>query len=72
MTKTFDRFLRAFSDEELVAFAQDRSRAHPPYWKVLRLALLIEADRRGLRMEVEEAEDAHSSASETGARLGMA
>ena len=52
MTKSFERFLHAFSDDELVAFAQDRSLAQPPYWKVMRLALRIEATRRGLALDV--------------------
>ena len=51
MTKTFERFLRSFSDEELVSFAQERSRIRPPYWRFLQGALRIEADRRGLRYE---------------------
>ena len=51
MTKTFEQFLRSFSDDELLAFAQERSRVRPPYWKVMRLALRIEADRRGLDRE---------------------
>ena len=51
MTKSFERFLRSFSDDELVAFAQDRRQAQPPYWKVMRLALRIEATRRGLALD---------------------
>jgi hypothetical protein len=51
MTKTFERFLRSFSDDELIAFAQERHLVQPPYWKVLRVALRIEADRRGLRLD---------------------
>jgi|GEM_PF-6189563 len=51
MTKTFERFLRSFSDDELAAFAQERSRIRPPYWKVLQLALRIEATRRGLTLD---------------------
>ena len=51
MTKTFERFLRSFSDEELAAFARDRGRIQPPYWKVMQLALRIEASRRGLRLD---------------------
>ena len=51
MTKTFERFLRSFSDEELAAFARDREQAQPPYWKVMRLALRIEATRRGLSLD---------------------
>jgi hypothetical protein len=56
MTKTFERFLRSFTDDELTAFAQDRGRARPPYWKLLRLALLVEADRRQLRFDGATAE----------------
>ena len=51
MTKTFERFLRSFTDDELIAFAQDRRRARPPYWKVMRLALQVEATRRQLRLD---------------------
>ena len=51
MTKTFERFLRTFTDEELIVFAEERSRVHPPYWRVMQLALRIEADRRGLRVD---------------------
>ena len=51
MTKTFERFLRSFSDEELVSFAQERSRVRPPYWRFLQVALRIESDRRGLIYE---------------------
>ena len=53
MTKTFERFLRAFSDDELAAFAQDRAEARPPYWKTMQLALRIEASRRGLLLDNE-------------------
>ena len=53
MTETFERFLRSFSDDELAAFARDRVRARPPHWKLLRLALSIESERRGLRLEEE-------------------
>jgi len=53
MTKTFERFLRSFSDEELVRFAQERAAALPPYWRAMRLALRIESDRRGLSFEDE-------------------
>ncbi|MEX1296054.1 MAG: hypothetical protein AB1Z67_07775 [Candidatus Limnocylindrales bacterium] len=56
MTKTFERFLRSFSDEELVAFAGDRGRQQPPYWKAMRLALRIEATRRRLRLDEDVAE----------------
>ena len=51
MTKTFERFLRAFSDDDLTAFARDRSEKQPPYWRVMEVALRIELDRRGLRLE---------------------
>ena len=53
MTKTFERFLRSFSDEELVAFAHDRGRVGPPYWRVMRLALQVEATRRDLRHDTD-------------------
>jgi len=56
MTKTFERFLRSFSDDDLVAFARDRGRARPPYWRVMRTALRIEASRRGLRLEGDPSE----------------
>ncbi len=72
MTKTFERFLRSFSDEELAAFARDRGRARPPYWKVMRLALQVEADRRHLRFEEDIAELITSSAAEPEARTGTA
>jgi hypothetical protein len=49
MTRTFERFLRSFSDEDLEAFAQDRQEKRPPYWRAMRVALRIEFDRRGLR-----------------------
>jgi hypothetical protein len=51
MTRTFERFLRSFSDEELSAFARERSAVRPPYWKLMRVALRIETDRRGLRRD---------------------
>jgi len=69
VTKTFERFLRSFSDEELVAFAQDRGRAQPPYWKVMRLALKVEASRRGLQNEQDPAEPLGATA-EPEARTG--
>mgnify|MGYP001815792258 CR=1 FL=1 len=56
MTKTFERFLHSFSDDQLIAFAQDRGRVRPPYWKVLRLALEVEANRRQLRLDADDAE----------------
>ena len=51
MTKTFERFLRSFSDEELVRFAAERSLVRPPYWRMLHLALQGERARRGLDVE---------------------
>jgi hypothetical protein len=51
MTKTFERFLRSFSDEELASFARERSHIRPPYWRSLQVALRIESDRRGLSYE---------------------
>jgi hypothetical protein len=51
MTKTFERFLRSFTDDELAAFVQDRAEARPPYWKTMQLALRIEASRRGLLLD---------------------
>ncbi len=51
MTRTFERFLRSFSDEELVRFAAERSLVRPPYWRMLRLALQVEMARRGLDVE---------------------
>ena len=53
MTKTFERFLRSLSDEELTAFARDRARVRPPYWRTLRIALRVESYRRGLRLDDE-------------------
>jgi hypothetical protein len=55
MTKTFEHFLRSFDDDELVSFAQTRAALHPPYWRVMRLALRVEADRRGIRLDHESA-----------------
>jgi len=72
MTKTFERFLHSFSDEELTAFAQDRRSVQPPYWKVMRLALHIEAGRRGLRFDEDLAETIPSTTSEPEARAGTA
>ena len=51
MTKTFERFLRSFSDEDLEVFARERGAVSPPYWRALRTALRIELDRRGLRSD---------------------
>ena len=64
MTSTFERFLRSFTDEELTTFAQERARVRPPYWNLLRTALRIESDRRGLRPDEvlpEEASDRPNS-----------
>lgn len=72
MTKTFERFLRSFSDEELIAFAQDRSRVSPPYWKVMRLALRIEAGRRDLRFDEDIIEAIGEITAEPEARTGTA
>ncbi len=72
MTKTFERFLRSFSDEELTAFAHDRGRVQPPYWKVMRLALQVEAGRRGLRFDEDIAEPVGDTTSEPKARTGTA
>jgi hypothetical protein len=72
MTKTFERFLRSFSDEELAAFAQDRGRVQPPYWKVMRLALQVEATRRELRLVQDVAEDMADTTSEPEPRTGTA
>lgn len=51
MTQAFERFLRSFSDEELQRFARERGEARPPYWRAMRLALAIEAHRRGLALD---------------------
>ncbi len=72
MTKTFERFLHAFTDEELVAFARERSGVQPPYWKTMRLALRIEAERRGLALEGELGEAALVPASGHRAHAGTA
>ncbi len=72
MTKTFERFLRSFSDDELMSFAQDRARVGPPYWKVMRLALRIEATRRGLRLDEVPAELAAAAPTEPDTRTGTA
>ena len=68
MTKTFERFLRSFSDEELTRFAQERSGLNPPYWRVMSLALQIEADRRGLSLEADLAGSLVANDSEPSAR----
>ncbi len=72
MTKTFERFLRSFSDEELIAFARDRGRVGPPYWKVMRLALRIEAGRRDLRFDEETIKAIGEITAEPEARTGTA
>ena len=51
MTRTFERFLRSFNDEDLKAFAHERATLRPPYWQAMQLALRIEAGRRGLRLD---------------------
>lgn len=51
MTKTFERFLRSLSDEDLLRFAEARRAVEPPYWRVMRLALAIETGRRGLEVD---------------------
>ena len=72
MTKTFERFLRSFSDDELTEFAQDRARVRPPYWRAMQLALRIEVDRRGLRFDKELLGPATGPAAEGEARTGTA
>lgn len=72
MTKAFERFLRSFSDEELIAFAQERSQIRPPYWKVMRLALRIEASRRDLRFDEDIAELIGETTAEPETRTGTA
>jgi hypothetical protein len=72
MTKTFERFLRSFSDEELVAFAGERSRLQPPYWRALMLALRIEAGRRGLHLENELPPPTPATGTPTATRTGTA
>ncbi len=68
MTKTFERFLRSFSDEELTRFAQEREAVRPPYWRVMRLALQIELSRRSLTVPTELPGSVVSSDPETPAR----
>jgi len=51
MTKTFERFLRSLSDEDLLRFAEERRAVEPPYWRVMRVALAIETGRRGLEVD---------------------
>jgi hypothetical protein len=72
MTRTFERFLRSFSDDELIAFARERSNVGAPYWKVMRLAIRIEADRRGLGHDKDLADAISSTASGPRARAGSA
>ena len=72
MTKTFERFLRSFTDEEFTAFAQDRARVRPPYWKVMQVALRIESDRRGLRFDDELLELVANQSATEEARTGTA
>ena len=71
VTKTFERFLRSFSDDELTAFARERGSVQPPYWKVMRLALRVEASRRGLRLD-EDLAEAATTTSGPRARTGTA
>ena len=72
MTKAFERFLRSFSDDELAAFARDRATVRPPYWKLMRVALRIEAGRRGLRLEDDVRSQLEGDAPTTGVRSGTA
>ena len=72
MTKTFERFLHAFTDEELIAFALERGTVQPPYWKTMQLALRIEADRRALHLDGELAEAAVIPAPGRSAHVGTA
>ena len=72
MTKTFERFLRSFSDEDLASFVRDRGRVRPPYWKAMRLALQVEAARRDLRFDQELDELLVETAEEPDARSGTA
>lgn len=72
MTKTFERFLHAFTDEELIAFAQERGRVQPPYWRTMQLALRIEADRRGLHLDGGLAKVTMTPVSERSAHVGTA
>jgi hypothetical protein len=53
MTKTFERFLRSFSDEDLRAFTLERGKQRPPYWRTMQVALRIERDRRGMQADDE-------------------
>jgi hypothetical protein len=69
MTRTFERFLRAFDDDELARFARERAVVRPPYWRALQLALQVEADRRGLRVLLDDGSPAAGElAGEVGAR----
>ncbi len=72
MTKTFERFLRSFSDEELTRFAQEREAVRPPYWRVMRLALQIELSRRSLALPAELPGPVVSSDPKTPARSVIA
>ena len=71
MTRTFERFLRAFDDDELVLFARERAKARPPYWRALQIALRVEADRRGIRLD-HESTSATVPSDESGARRQQA
>jgi hypothetical protein len=61
MTKTFERFLRSFSDEDLRAFTLERGKQRPPYWRTMQVALRIERDRRGMQPDGEWAPAAPGS-----------
>lgn len=62
MSKTFERFLRSFSDEELILFAHERAVAQPPYWRMLHSALRLEMSKRGLDPEAERLGEVVSTA----------
>ena len=72
MTRAFQRFLRAFSDDELAAFARERAAVHPPYWTVMHVALRIEAGRRGLRLDDDLPASAQHEPAIEDARTGTA
>lgn len=72
MTKTFERFLRSFTDDQLIAFAQARSEAQPPYWRVLQFALRLEADRRGMALDPELTGATSDTSAEPRAHAGTA
>jgi hypothetical protein len=72
MTQACERFQRSFSDEELIAFVRDRAAASPPYWKLMRLALRIEAGRRGLHLVDEVLAQTEADEVDAGASVGTA